>query len=286
MHRIDMIDTTLSTFESDVIEASMEVPVLVDFWAPWCGPCKTLGPLLERLEREYGGRFKLVNVNSDTNPELVASFNLKSIPYAVAFVDGNAVAQFMGAQPEAYLRAFLDRLIPNPADLEHRCAREAILEGRIAIAEEALGNALALDPSCDGARLDMVALLLDRGDVDAARRHFALLGERAVNQSTYHTVRARMEAVEAASKLPPVELLEQRIEEDDADLQSRLDLADLHVARRNYPAALEQLLEIVRRDRTFGEDIGRIRMLEVFEMAADQSDLVGAYRNHLSQVLF
>ena len=103
-----MIDTTLSSFERDVIEASMEVPVLLDFWAPWCGPCKTLGPLLERLEREYGGRWKLVKVNSDTNPELVASFNLKSIPYAVAFVDGNAVAQFMGAQPEAYVRALWD----------------------------------------------------------------------------------------------------------------------------------------------------------------------------------
>ena len=281
-----MIDATLSTFERDVIEASMEVPVIVDFWAPWCGPCKALGPLLERLEREYGGRFKLVNVNSDTNPELVASFNLKSIPYAVAFVDGNAVAQFMGAQPEAYIRAFLDRLIPNPADLEHRCAREAIASGRIAEAEEALKNALALDPSCDGARLDMVAILLDRGDIEAARMHYGLLSERALNQSTHHTVRARMEAAEAAAKLPPVEVLESRIEEDGADLQARLDLADLHVARRDYPAALDQLLEIVRRDRTFGEDIGRVRMLEVFEMAAEQPDLVAIYRGQLSQVLF
>jgi putative thioredoxin len=281
-----MIDTTLSTFERDVIEASMEVPVLVDFWAPWCGPCKTLGPVLERLEREYGGRFKLVNVNSDINPELVSSFNLKSIPYAVAFVDGNAVAQFMGAQPEAYIRAFLDRLIPNPAELEHRCAREALATGRISVAEEALKNALALDPSCDGARLDIIGLLLDRGDTEAARLHYGLLSERALNQSTHHTVRARMEAAETASKLPPMELLERRIEEDGGNLQARLDLADLHVARRDYPAALEQLLEIVRRDRTFGEDIGRVRMLEVFEMAADQPDLVTAYRGQLSQVLF
>ncbi|MEO5677161.1 MAG: thioredoxin domain-containing protein, partial [Usitatibacter sp.] len=125
-----MIDTTLSTFERDVIEASQDVPVLVDFWAPWCGPCRSLGPMLERLEREYGGRFRLVNVNSDTNPELVESFNLKSVPYAVVFVDGNAVAQFMGAQPEPFVRAFLDRLIPNPAELEHRCAREALVKGQ------------------------------------------------------------------------------------------------------------------------------------------------------------
>ena len=281
-----MIDATLSTFERDVIEASSDVPVLVDFWAPWCGPCKTLGPLLERLEREYGGRFKLVNVNADTNPELVSSFNLKSIPYAVAFVDGNAVAQFSGAQPEPYLRAFLDRLIPNPADLEHRCAREALATGRIPVAEEALRNALALDPSHDAARLDMIALLLDRNEMEAARTHFELLSEKAVNHSNHDTVRARMAAADHASRLPPQEELEERIEVDGATLQARLDLAELHVARRNYPAALEQLLEIVRRDRKFGGDIGRLRMLQVFDMAADQPELVTDYRGRLSQELF
>ena len=121
-----MIDTTLSSFERDVIEASMDAPVLVEFWAPWCGPCQAMTPMLERLEREYGGRFHLVAVNADTNPELVSSFSLTSIPHAVAFVDGNAVAQFAGAQPEAFVRAFIDRLAPNPAELEHRCAREAL----------------------------------------------------------------------------------------------------------------------------------------------------------------
>ena len=130
-----MIDTTLSTFDRDVIEASMEVPVLVDFWAPWCGPCRSLGPMLERLEREYGGRFRLVNVNSDANPELVESFHLKSLPYGVVFVDGNAVAQFVGAHPEPYVRAFLDRLIPDPAELEHRSAREALSRGQTGIAD-------------------------------------------------------------------------------------------------------------------------------------------------------
>src|SRR3954467_1419828 len=182
---IPMIDTTLSSFERDVIEASMEVPVIVDFWAPWCGPCKMLGPLMERLERDYGGRFKLVNVNADTNPELVASFNLKSIPYAVAFVDGNAVAQFMGAQPESFVRAFLDRLLPNPAEIEHRAAREALAKGQPAIAEDYLKNAIALDPSHAAARLDVIAMLLDRDELDAAKFHHSLLSVRADAQSTY-----------------------------------------------------------------------------------------------------
>ena len=281
-----MIDTTLSTFERDVIEASMEVPVVVSFWAPWCGPSKTLNPLLERLERDYGGRFKLVNVNSDVNPELVVSFNLKSIPHAVAFVDGNAVAQFVGAQPEAYLRAFLDRLIPNPGELEHRCAREALAQGQTAIAEGFLRNAIALDPASDGARLDMIGLLLDRDELEAARRHYALLSPRAEQQSTHAAVTARMYAFERAADLPPAEQLHERLAANPSDLDARLDLAELHIARRDFEPALEQLLEITARDRTYMSDVGRIKMLEVFEMAADRLDLVSIYRSKLSAVLF
>jgi len=281
-----MIDATLSTFERDVIEASMEVPVLVDFWAPWCGPCKVLGPLLEKLEREYGGRWKLVNVNSDTNPELASTFNLRSIPYTVAFVDGNAVAQFMGAQPEAYLRAFLDRLIPNPGEMEHRAARDALAKGQIEIAEQYLKNAIALDPANDGARLDMVGILLEHNEADAARVQFDLLSAKAEQQSNFETVRARLEATERAAALPPPEQLTQAIADNPGDLQARLDLAELEIARQSFRPALEQLLEIVKRDRAFRDDIGRLKMLSVFDMAAAEPELVTEYRSKLSSVLF
>jgi putative thioredoxin len=281
-----MIDTTLSSFERDVIEASSEVPVLVDFWAPWCGPCKMLGPLLERLEREYGGRFKLVNVNADTNPELVASFNLKSIPYAVAFVDGNAVAQFMGAQPEAVVRAFLDRLIPDPSVIEHRAARDALAKGHVAIAEDHLKNAVALDPSNDAARLDRIAMLIARGTAEEARMQFGALSTRAVQQSAFEGVKARLAAAEAAALLPPPELLQRRVDVDPGDLRARLELAELRIAQREFGPALDELLEIVKRDRHFGNDTARLKMLTVFEMAAQQPELVTEYRSRLSQVLF
>jgi putative thioredoxin len=281
-----MIDTTLSSFERDVIEASLEVPIIVDFWAPWCGPCKMLGPLLEKLEREYGGRFKLVNVNSDMNPELVASFNLKSIPYAVAFVDGNAIAQFMGAQPEGFVRAFIDRLVPNPAEIEHRSARDALARGQPKLAEDYLKNAIALDPSHAAARLDMCGLLLENGEIEDARRHFDTLNSNARQQVMYATVRAHLEAAEKACGLPPIDLLMRRIHFNSNDLEARLELAEFLISRRDFGPAMNQLLEIVKRDRSFRDDVARVTMLAVFEMAADEPELVTEYRSRLSSLLF
>jgi putative thioredoxin len=281
-----MIDTSLPTFERDVIEASMEVPVLLDFWAPWCVPCREMGPTLERLEREFGGRFQLVKANADDNGELLASFGLDSIPHVVAFVGGNAVAQFSGAQPEVFLRAFVERLIPDPAGLEHRCARNALALGQEAIAEEHLRTALALDPASDASRLDFVTLLLNRGDLAGARAHFALLSARASACAAYGITRERLESAELAALLPPAELLVQRIASDERDLDARAGLAERLIARGDFEPAMEQLLEIARRDRTFRQDIGRRRLLEVFEMASADPELVSEYRARLSAVIF
>ncbi|QJR13742.1 thioredoxin [Usitatibacter palustris] len=280
-----MIDATLSSFERDVIEASHEAPVLVDFWAPWCGPCRVLGPVLEKLEREYAGRWKLVKVNSDENPELSAQFNVRSIPYVIAFSGGRAVSQFVGAQPEGVLRSFLEKLIPDPSEVEHRKAREALVKGQVAIAESHLKSALALDPSNEGARLDMVAVTLEHGDVPSARTQFDSLSGKAEQESTYAAIRARLEAAEHAQTLPSAEELAKRVNLNGDDLQSRLDLAELYVAKRQYGLALEQLLEIVKRDRKFGDDVGRKKMLAVFDLAATDPDLVSDYRRKLASTL-
>ena len=281
-----MIDTSLPTFERDVLEASMEAPVLLDFWAPWCEPCREMGPTLERLERELGGRFRLVKANVDFNGELLASFGLESIPHVIAFVGGNAVAQFAGLQPEEFLRAFIERLVPDPSGLEHRVARDALTLGQQSIAEGHLRTALALDPANDAARIDLVAILLNRGDLAGARAHFGLLSGRASACAAYGITRERLETAELASLLPPPEHLEARIARDGDDLQARADLAELHIASADFASAMDQLLEIARRDRGFRQDIGRRRLLEVFEMAADRPDLVSEYRARLSTVIF
>ncbi len=281
-----MIDSTLATFERDVLEPSRELPVVVDFWAPWCGPCRALGPVLEKLEAESGGRWRLVKVNADDNPELSARLGVRSIPFVVAFSDGRPVSQFVGAQPESAIRAFLEKIVPDPSEVELRRARAAVSEGDPALALEHLHNAIALDPSNDAARLDLVGILLDRGDTAGARAQWASLSPRAPQSSSWPTTAARLEAAERAASAPAAEVLARRVEADPGDLEARLELAEVRIARRDFGPALEQLLEIVKRDRGFRDDVGRRKMLAVFDMAAGEPELVSDYRRRLSATLY
>lgn len=282
------MDTTLATFEKDVIAASTLAPVLVDFWAPWCGPCRTLGPMLERLEAEYGGKWKLVKVNVDENQELAAHFQVRSIPHVMAFADGRPVDQFVGVLAEGQLRAFLDRLVPDGAEAARRAALAALEEGRRDEAYDALKAALAYDPGYDDARMDLIEMLLEDQRIDDARAEVELLSPKTTQgiDARFNALKTRLDAVDAAADLPPTDALEARVAAEPADLEARFDLASALIARRQYAGALEHLLEIVRRDRSFREDIGRKTMLSVFDLAAGQPQLVSEWRRKLSAALY
>jgi len=287
-----VMDTTEKSFSRDVIEASQRIPVLVDFWAPWCGPCRVLGPMLEKIETEYVGRLRLVKINSDECPELAAQYRVRSIPYVVAFVDGKPIDSFVGVLPENQLRAFVERLLPNPAELQRRKAARLAADGDHHGAAAALRAAVALAPDNDSARLDLAALLLDNAAtmgatamlVEAAEL-LASASKTARSEPRWLALSTRLDSLQRAAQLPPAATLRSRIDADADDLAARLDLANLHIAHREFEVALEQLLAIVERDRGFHDDVARKTMLAVFELAADQPQMIAAFRRRLATAL-
>ncbi|VVE36694.1 Thioredoxin [Pandoraea pneumonica] len=283
-----MIDTNLASFDDDVLAVSHQVPVLADFWAPWCGPCNVLGPLLEKLEAEAQGRLRLVKINADENPQLCADYGVRSLPTVVAFVDGEPVDQFVGALPEGQLRAFIERIVPNPAEMARQVARQAIAEGNPSVARDALQAALALDPAHDEIRLDLVDVLIEMDDLAGARTELALISPRtaAGGNARIAALETRLAAAEQASHLPPAAQLLPRVQAEPDNLQARLDLANRYLADHAYEQALETLLGIVQRDRTFGDDVGRKSMLAVFDaLGGTDPATVAAWRRKLSAAL-
>jgi putative thioredoxin len=280
-----MTDTSIQSFQADVIEASQQTPVLVDFWAPWCGPCKSLTPVLEKLEQAYGGRFKLVKVNSDEQQQLAQHFRVKSIPTVFAFVNGKPVDQFQGALPEGKLREFIDRLMPNPAEVELDLADAAAQRGDAPAALEHVKRAVALDATNDNARLMYAQLLGQEGELAAAQAQLDLLSATAKLDPEVQAMAAQIKTGLEANRPPPRPDLEAAIAANQGNLQARLDLALHYIEFKSWEDALVQLLEIVARDRQFGEDIGRKSMIDVFGKASAQPELVSAWRRKLSSAL-
>jgi putative thioredoxin len=275
------LDVGLADFPQHVLEESKHRPVLVDFWAPWCGPCKSLKPVLEKLAAEYGGKFLLAKVNSDDNQELAARYGVRGIPSVKAFVNGEPVDEFSGALPEGEVRAFLDRLVPGPADELRAQAAELRLAGDMSAALQKLADASKIAPDHVGVRLDAAEIMLDLGEADETRRLIAGVADDA--DPRVSQLKARLQFMGAAGEDEAA--LTARVAADENDLEARLKLAKLLVAAGQVEAGMDQLLEIVRRDRGFGDDIGRKTLLSVFDLLGG-GELVSRYRRLLASALY
>lgn len=276
-------DVGLDNFQSGVLEASRTAPVVVDFWAPWCQPCQTLKPLLEKLAEEYGGRFLLAKVNADEYPEIAQQFGVRSIPAVKVVFDGRLVDEFTGALPEAELRAFIDRLTPSPADPLREEAAALAAEGRSEEALACLAEAGRLDPANEAVRLDAAELLLELGRGDEAH---ALLGADFVQEAERAEVLKKR--LELAETKVDTAALDARLAANADDHAARLERARALAGAGRYREALEDAMEVVRRDRFHDEGAGRKAMLELFALLAGSEqydDLVREYRRALSTAL-
>lgn len=255
-----MLDVTVANFETEVIEASKTVPVLVDFWAPWCGPCKSLGPILEKVEVEYEGRFKLVKINSDDEQQLAGAFGIRSIPTCVLMVDGKPVDGFMGALPEGQVKAFLDKHVPSAlaaeAEAEEEEAMADLAAGDEDSALDKLADALAKDPDNKTVRQDYVKLLLRHGQVAEAESALAPVLPLAESEQWVRSFAIWLAALQASAGADEAALTA-AIEANKRDFAARHALAQCRVAQGRYTDAMEELLEILMRDKAWDDERAR-----------------------------
>jgi putative thioredoxin len=270
-------------FDSEVVDASRRVPVVVDFWAPWCGPCRTLGPLLERLAEEHRGAFLVAKINVDENPNLAAEFGIRSIPAVKAIAGGEIVDEFVGALPEPALRQFIRRILPSEADRLAEEGEAAETKGDAAAAEVLYRRALESDPNQPRARLG-TGRLLASSDPQAALLELdrVLPGTPEREEADRLAARLRLADENGAG----VGELRERVEANPADLEARLNLARALAATQDYEAALTHLLEIVRRDRNYADEAGRKSMLDIFNVLGARHPIVEKYRGELARILY
>ena len=280
------LDVSQADFEQNVVTASHRQPVVIDFWAPWCAPCKVLKPVLEKLAGEYGGKFLLAKVNSDENPELAARYKVRGIPSVKAMVDGEIVNEFTGALPEGAVREWLDRIIPSPAEELRRAAQGRVVAGDLDGALQLLAEASALDGKNEWARVDAAEIRFAKGDADEAQRLLDTLKDPDIlKDARVLQLKARVRLAEMQEEGESEAALVAAIGANANDLEARLKLANVLIASNRVAEGMDQLLEIVRRDRSFRDDIGRKTMLDVFNLLGSQGELVAAYRRKLASVL-
>lgn len=279
------MDVTTADFEQAVIEHSKTVPVVVDFWAAWCAPCRTLKPVMEKLAEEYGCKFRLAKINSDENQRLAQRYGVRGIPNVKAFVDGELVDEFSGALPESQVRQFLDRLIPTPAEkLRVETLREYAELKDAERALRMLAHASKLDPANEAVHIDSAELLITLNRHSEAAQLLNSLSELAKMEERVKTLQARIALSANTLSIADENSLAKRIAANPANLDARLQLARALIARQQHAGACDQLLEIVRRDRKFNDDVARKTLLQLFSVLGD-APLVGEYRRKLASAL-
>ena len=284
-------DATTQSFAADVIEASQQTPVIVDFWAPWCGPCKQLAPILEKTVRDAGGKVALVKINIDENPEIAQQLRIQSIPAVFAFDKGQPVDGFMGAQPESQIKRFVERLVgpmgPSPLEQALEQAKDALDAGDFATASNIYGQILRQVPGEAAAIAGLVRCLVGAGDLQEARELVDGLDDDALKDADVESAVSALALAEQAGEADgDTAELHARLAQDPGDHQARFDLAMAHHGAGRNEQAIDELIEIIRQDREWNEEAARQQLLKLFEALGHTDPLTVAGRRKLSSILF
>jgi len=283
-------DTTTQAFVKDVIEESRRQPVLVDFWAPWCGPCRQLTPVLEKVIRAAKGKARLVKMNIDDHPAIPGQLGIQSIPAVIAFVNGQPADGFLGALPESQVTAFVERLIKDRVGGEEKdllkAADAALADGDPALAADLYARVLQDDAGNAHALAGLARAYVETGALEQARQMLALVPEAKRNEAPVAAARAALELAEQATSLGPVAELEQRVAANPLDHQARYDLALALNAKGRRDETLDHLLEIVKRDRKWNDDGARKQLVQLFDAWGPTDEATVSGRRRLSSILF
>jgi putative thioredoxin len=282
-------DVTQATFKQLVLEKSKEIPVLVDFWAPWCGPCRMLTPILTKLANDYGGKFFLAKINTDSEQQLAGEYQIRGIPAVKLYRDGKVAGEFVGVQPESAVRALIERFLPKESENALRQATALAQQGQIADAVALLRAAVANDPRDDQVKIELVRLLLRTTATAAARRDEAekLLDSLSFERTSDPVVeglRTKLDFLRAVENAPPLGVLENAVATNPDNTEARYQLSAHKALADDYEPAIQQLLEIVNRDRSYGDDAARKALVGLFGLLGNDPR-VPKYRALLSRAL-